>query len=52
MFFLTCTAVMLAVVGIYLIFVTISQYTNWDGLNMAWVQQHAVLIPIPFLSGT
>lgn len=38
------------VVGIYLLFVTLSQYTSWDGLQ-TWVQQHAILIPIPFLGG-
>jgi len=38
------------VVAIYLLFVTLSQYTSWDGLQ-TWVQQHAVLIPIPFLGG-
>ncbi|QEF96751.1 hypothetical protein Mal15_07810 [Stieleria maiorica] len=37
-------------VAIYLLFVTLSQYTSWDGLQ-TWVQQHAVLIPIPFLGG-
>ncbi|MEO1618331.1 MAG: DUF4013 domain-containing protein [Planctomycetota bacterium] len=39
-----------AVVGVYLAFVSLSQYTSWDGLQ-TWVQQHAVLIPIPFLNG-
>ncbi|MEM6365673.1 MAG: DUF4013 domain-containing protein, partial [Planctomycetota bacterium] len=39
-----------AVVGTYLTFVTLSQFTSWDGLQ-TWVQQHAVLIPIPFLGG-
>ena len=39
-----------AVVGIYLAFVYVSQYTSWDGLA-TWVQQHAILIPVPFLSG-
>lgn len=39
-----------AVVAVYLAFVTISQYTSWDGLE-TWVQQHAILIPIPFLGG-
>ena len=39
-----------AVVAIYIAFLTASQYTSWDGLQ-TWVQQHAVLIPIPFLSG-
>ncbi len=38
------------VVGIYLAFVYVSQYTSWDGLA-TWVQQHAILIPVPFLSG-
>ncbi len=39
-----------AVVGVYLLFVYVSQYTSWDGLA-TWVQQHAILIPVPFLSG-
>ncbi|MEM6468451.1 MAG: DUF4013 domain-containing protein [Planctomycetota bacterium] len=39
-----------AVVGIYLAFVSISQYTSWDGLD-TWIQQHAILIPIPFPEG-
>ena len=39
-----------AVVGIYVLFVYVSQYTSWDGLA-TWVQQHAVLIPVPFLDG-
>ena len=38
------------VVAVYLLFVTLSQYTSWDGLQ-TWVQQHAILIPIPFLGG-
>ncbi|OYP34609.1 DUF4013 domain-containing protein [Rhodopirellula sp. MGV] len=38
------------VVGIYLAFVTLSQYTSWDGLQ-TWVQQHAILVPIPFING-
>ncbi len=38
------------VVGIYLLFVFVSQFTSWDGLQ-TWVQQHAILIPVPFLSG-
>ncbi|WP_231742876.1 DUF4013 domain-containing protein [Stieleria varia] len=42
---------MVGVVAIYLTFVTLSQFTSWDGLQ-TWVQQHAVLIPIPFLGGT
>ncbi len=43
-------AMMPVVVGIYLLFVYVSQYTSWDGLA-TWVQQHAILIPVPFLSG-
>jgi Protein of unknown function (DUF4013) len=39
------------IVAVYLLFVYVSQYTSWDGLA-TWVQQHAVLIPVPFLSGT
>jgi hypothetical protein len=39
------------VVAVYLLFVYVSQYTSWDGLA-TWMQQHAVLIPVPFLSGT
>lgn len=42
---------MIAVVGIYLIFLYVSQYTSWDGLA-SWVQQHAILIPVPFANGT
>ncbi len=40
-----------AVVGIYVLFLYVSQYTSWDGL-LTWIQQHAILIPVPFLSGT
>ena len=47
----TVRLLMLAVVGIYLVFLTVSQYTSWDGLG-TWVQQHAILIPIPFFDGT
>ena len=36
------------VIGIYMVFLQISQYTSWDGLQ-TWIQQHAILIPIPFL---
>ena len=39
---------MLVVVGIYLSFLTVSQYTSWDGLQ-TWVRQHAVLVPVPFV---
>ncbi len=46
----TVRLLMPGVVAIYLFFVTLSQYTSWDGLQ-TWVQQHAVLIPIPFLGG-
>lgn len=41
---------MFVVVGVYLTFVYVSQYTSWDGLA-TWFQQHAVLIPVPFLDG-
>jgi hypothetical protein len=41
---------MVPVVGVYVLFVYVSQYTSWDGLA-TWVQQHAILIPVPFLSG-
>ncbi len=44
-------ALMPVVVGAYLFFVQISQYTSWDGLQ-TWIQQHAILIPVPFLGGT
>lgn len=36
------------VVGTYLVFVYLSQYVSWDGLQ-TWVQQHAVLVPVPFV---
>lgn len=42
--------IMPLVVGVYLLFVYVSQYISWDGL-LTWVQQHAILIPVPFLSG-
>ena len=38
------------VVALYLLFVYVSQYTSWDGL-LTWIQQHAILIPVPFLDG-
>ncbi|GAA5510546.1 DUF4013 domain-containing protein [Novipirellula caenicola] len=41
---------MLPVVGTYLAFLQLSQYTSWDGL-MTWIQQHAILLPIPFMGG-
>ncbi|MGB7344692.1 MAG: DUF4013 domain-containing protein [Pirellulaceae bacterium] len=41
---------MLAVVGTYLAFLTISQFTSWDGLP-TWVEQHAILFPRPFVGG-
>jgi hypothetical protein len=37
-----------SVVGVYLLFVYLSQYVSWDGLQ-TWVQQHAVLVPVPFV---
>lgn len=40
-----------AIVAIYVVFVYVSQYISWDGL-LTWIQQHAVLIPVPFLNGT
>jgi hypothetical protein len=43
-------ALLVPVVGVYVLFVYVSQYTSWDGLA-TWVQQHAILIPVPFLSG-
>ncbi|MCC9602391.1 DUF4013 domain-containing protein [Stieleria sp. JC731] len=46
----TVRLLMPVIVGIYLAFVTLSQYTSWDGLQ-TWVQQHAVLVPIPFING-
>ena len=39
-----------AEVAFYLLFVNVTQYTSWDGLD-TWVQQHAILIPVPFLDG-
>jgi hypothetical protein len=47
----TVRMLMTVVVAVYLLFVYVSQYTSWDGLQ-TWVQQHAILIPVPFLSGT
>ncbi len=41
---------MLVVVGTYLVFLTISQFTSWDGLP-TWVEQHAILFPRPFTGG-
>jgi hypothetical protein len=46
----TVRLMMPAVVAVYLLFVYVSQYTSWDGLD-TWVQQHAILIPVPFLDG-
>lgn len=40
--------VMLVVVGTYLVFVYVSQYTSWNGLE-TWIQQHAILVPFPFV---
>lgn len=36
------------VVAVYLLFVFLSQFTSWDGLQ-TWVHQHAVLVPAPFV---
>ncbi|MGB7329584.1 MAG: DUF4013 domain-containing protein [Rubripirellula sp.] len=47
----TARFLLIPVVAVYLVFVYVSQYTSWDGLQ-TWVQQHAVLIPVPFLGGT
>lgn len=44
----TVRLAMPAVVGTYLLFVYLSQYVSWDGLQ-TWVQQHAVLVPVPFV---
>ncbi len=38
------------IIAVYLTFVYVSQYTSWDGLA-TWFQQHAILIPVPFLDG-
>ena len=46
----TARLLMPVVVGIYLLFVQVSQYTSWDGL-LTWVQQHAILVPVPFTGG-
>lgn len=46
----TVRILMPLVVATYLVFVFVSQFTSWDGLQ-TWVQQHAILIPVPFLSG-
>ncbi|TWU56909.1 hypothetical protein Poly51_28270 [Rubripirellula tenax] len=47
----TVRVLLVPVVAVYLLFVYVSQYTSWDGLQ-TWVQQHAILIPVPFLGGT
>ena len=47
---LTVRLLMPVVVGVYLLFVYLSQYVSWDGLQ-TWIQQHAVLVPVPFVSG-
>lgn len=46
----TVRLIMPVVVGVYLTFVYVSQYTSWDGLA-TWFQQHAILIPVPFVDG-
>ena len=45
-----CRVAMVVVVATYLVFLTISQFTSWDGLP-TWVEQHAVLFPRPFIGG-
>ncbi len=42
-------ATIVPIVAVYLLFVYLSQYTSWDGLQ-TWVQQHAVLVPVPFVA--
>jgi len=44
----TVRVMMPLVVGTYLLFLYLSQYVSWDGLQ-TWVQQHAVLVPVPFV---
>ena len=44
----TVRLLMIPVVGIYLLFLALSQYTSWEGLQ-TWVQQHALLVPVPFV---
>lgn len=44
---MTCRLLALPVVVAYLLFVSISQLTSWDGLA-TWFQQHAFLVPVPF----
>ncbi|TWT80982.1 hypothetical protein CA13_24290 [Planctomycetes bacterium CA13] len=44
----TVRLLMPVVVATYLVFVQVSQYTSWDGLQ-TWIQQHAILIPVPFV---
>ncbi len=46
----TVRLLMLSVVGTYLAFLTVSQFTSWDGLP-TWVEQHAILFPRPFIGG-
>ncbi len=44
----TVRLLMIPVVGTYLLFLNLSQYTSWEGLQ-TWVQQHAILVPVPFV---
>ncbi len=44
----TVRVFMVPVVGVYLLFLALSQYTSWEGLQ-TWVQQHAILVPVPFV---
>ncbi|MEM6691548.1 MAG: DUF4013 domain-containing protein [Planctomycetota bacterium] len=43
--------IMPALILSYLAVVYASQYTSWDGYA-TWIQQHAVMLPIPFERGT
>ncbi len=46
----TARLAMPPIVATYLLFVYLSQYVSWDGLQ-TWIQQHAVLVPVPFVIG-
>ncbi|MCC9640797.1 DUF4013 domain-containing protein [Rhodopirellula sp. JC740] len=41
--------VMPAIVAAYVLVLSVSQYTSWDGVE-TWVRQHALLVPVPFVS--
>lgn len=40
--------IMPTIIVVYLAVLTISPYTSWDGAD-AWVRQHALLVPVPFV---